>query len=100
MNETQFRREVQVMCEGFGLLWHHCNDTRSCSGPKGLPDLIIIGPGGVLVPELKTENGDTSAEQDLWLWNAGRYGRVWRPADLDSGLIRTELERLLTRCAS
>lgn len=103
MTETELQREVQALCNKYGLLWHHCRDSRACYGPRGLPDLIVAGPRGVLFAELKSEDGDTSADQDLWAWTLTRAAEVgsvrldyqmWRPADLDSGLIATELRRI------
>ena len=95
MNETELQHKVQAICEELDLLWHHCCDPRKCTGNKGLPDLIIVGPGGLLLAELKSDDGTTSAHQDLWLWQLSHTpntpGRVWRPADLESGRIRREL---------
>lgn len=103
MTETELQREVQALCDELGLLWHHCRDSRACDGPRGLPDLIVAGPRGVLFAELKSEDGDRSADQDLWGWTLTRAAegesrrmnyRLWRPAHLASGLIATELRRI------
>ena len=83
------------------LAWHHCAASWRCAGPGGLPDLIIAGPGGLVLAELKAEHGELSAGQDAWRWAldyAGRNGprpfRLWRPADWDSGRIQSELALL------
>lgn len=97
MTEAQLLAEVTDLCGRLGLLWHHCGrPDKSCQGNRGLPDLIIAGRRGVTFRELKSDDGDTSADQDLWIWTLhetpARY--VWRPADWHSGQIRRELEEL------
>lgn len=90
MSESVFTGEVMRLARRLGLLAHHCKDSRKCEGAAGFPDLIALGERGLLIAELKTENGDTSAGQDLWAWTASRSGLaipVLRPADLDSGRI-------------
>lgn len=64
---------------------------------KGYPDLTIVGPGGVLFRELKSERGIVAPEQKAWLDDLAAGGAdagVWRPADLRSGRISTELRAL------
>lgn len=61
---------------------------------KGWPDLVLVGPRGVLFRELKSRAGLPTAEQQAWLGalgDAGQNAGVWRPADLRSGRILTEL---------
>jgi hypothetical protein len=97
MTERELVAEVTNLCDQLGLLWHHCRDTRPCRGPRGLPDLIITGPRGVIFAELKSEDGATSPDQDLWLWTLRKGGatiELWRPADLESGIVRALLEQL------
>ena len=103
VTEAGLLQEVHALCGEFGLLVHHCRDSRACDGNKGLPDLIIAGPGGVIFAELKSEDGERSADQDLWAWTLTRACdggsvrmdyQLWRPTDLTSGLIRAELERI------
>lgn len=85
-----------------GLLWHRCRDSRWCNGTPGMTDLTIIGLGGIAFRELKSQHGETSASQDLWLWVLSRspaqgeieqWG-IWRPAHYEGGLIRAELETI------
>lgn len=97
MTEAELQAEVIAECERFGLLWHHCPFGRRCDGSPGLPDLIIAGERGVIFRELKTEAGQTSADQDRWAWDLTRpeggffrWG-IWRPSDLESGRIKDEL---------
>ena len=64
---------------------------------KGWPDLTIVGPGGVLFRELKSDRGSRTVEQRKWaewLTEAGADVAVWKPRDWDSGRIETELRAL------
>lgn len=97
MTEAELLKEVMTEALGLGLLVHHCPDTRKCQGQRGLPDLIILGPGGILLAELKDRDGDTSAWQDAWLYKAFEAGvrqALWRPANWESGLIKKRLQEL------
>lgn len=101
MTEAELQHRIQAECTRRGLLWHHCPGATWCRGPRGFPDLVIAGPGGVIFAELKTEDGDTSAGQELWIWTltvAGVVAVVLRPADLDSGRITRLLEAI--KCES
>lgn len=64
---------------------------------KGWPDLVLVGPAGVLFRELKSRSGLPTAEQEVWLGalaDAGQNADVWRPADLRSGRILAELRAI------
>ena len=74
------------------VLWYHTHDSRR--SPSGYPDLVCVGPGGVLYRELKTMRGRVTKAQDEWLCAltfAGADAQVWRPVDLLSGHIAREL---------
>jgi hypothetical protein len=96
MTEGELVAEITKLCGQLGLLWHHCRDSRHCHGQKGLPDLLIAGPHGVLFTEIKSAAGELTADQDMWIWMLAKQVsiEVWRPADLESGLIRSELEAI------
>ena len=100
MSERDLLLKVQAECEALGLQHHHCHDSRRCEGPRGLPDLVIAGPGGILFAELKDSDGDTSADQDRWLYMLHRAEvpyAVWRPGDFDAGTVRAVLKALAHR---
>jgi len=66
------------------------------SWSKGWPDLVIVGPGGVLWREVKTARDRLSAQQ--WDWSrrlllSGQDWAVWRPADYPE-TIREQLSQL------
>lgn len=95
MNEKQLTRAVLAMAASAGVLAHHCRDSRHCDGPPGFPDLLLLGGGGLVLAELKSDDGQTSAGQDLWAWTAHQAGitiPVLRPADLAADRITTLLE--------
>jgi hypothetical protein len=77
------------------LLWFHDWDSRR--NPKGFPDLVIAGPGGVLWRELKVPGNSLSSEQTKWKWTlkaAGADWGAWYPVDLSSGLVGASLDFL------
>jgi hypothetical protein len=96
MTETELRRAVIAAARRLGLLVHHCTAAERCIG-KGLPDLIIVGPGGLAVAELKSEDGNTTESQDDWLRTlaiAGVHVYLWRPTSWTSGRIERVLNSL------
>lgn len=61
----------------------------------GFPDLVIVGPRGVLWRELKLQRGHLTPAQIEWqmaLHSAGEDYGVWKPADWHSGWIRADLD--------
>lgn len=56
-------------------------------GEKGFPDLVLVRGPELWLPELKTNRGRTTPDQDIWLEMLGqvtvvRTG-VWRPSMWD-----------------
>lgn len=81
-----------------GLLAHYCARSEFCVGNRGLPDLIIAGPRGMILAEIKTGSGDLTAEQDLWVWMIAqsdqKRGVVWRENHWE-----TDIRKALTMIA-
>lgn len=101
--ESQFRAQVVKLAEQLGLRVYwipsmaRSNIGRVAKTARGWPDLTLAGPNGVLFRELKAQDGETSAEQDDWLWllrHGGLNADVWRRSDWQSGRIRTELQEI------
>ncbi|HEV2927570.1 MAG TPA: hypothetical protein VGW74_02675, partial [Propionibacteriaceae bacterium] len=66
-------------------------------GNRGMPDLVIVGPGGVLYPELKSASGSLDADQRRWrdaLLAAGQRWRLYRPEHWLAGEIERDLKAL------
>jgi hypothetical protein len=106
--EIAFTHELVGQAAAKGLLVQWCGDSRRCDGHRGYPDVFIAGPCGILLAELKEPGGETSADQDLWLWMLHQIDLlcsceckrrrplsvVWTRADLDSGTIERTLADL------
>jgi hypothetical protein len=46
MTEKELDKQIRQLCDDLALLRYHTNDaTRS---PRGFPDLVIAGPGGII----------------------------------------------------
>jgi hypothetical protein len=90
--------EIEAILSRYpGLLWHHCPDSRGCEGAPGMPDLIIVGPGGVSWREAKPPGDHPRGGQVAWKYGlivAGQDWAVWRPADVSSGLVRRQADAL------
>lgn len=98
--ETEWTRDVVDLALMLGLVAHHHPDSRRALGSRGFPDVVAAGPRGVLFAEIKMPDGDTSGEQQLWLWMLNQshpgYVKVWiMPSDLTSGNIERDLRTLL-----
>jgi hypothetical protein len=97
MDEARLQANVTELCKVFGLLVYHTHDSRR--SPAGFPDLVIVGPGGVLFRELKAMSGRITRDQMTWLAaleQAGANASVWRPMHWLGGTVRWELSRIRT----
>jgi hypothetical protein len=105
MREDHLLKAVLDMARLFGLSTAHFRPALSQSGRwhtavagdgKGFPDLVIVGPGGILYRELKTDVGRLSPEQVVWLRKLAVVSDAgtWRPADLHDGTIERELKAI------
>lgn len=112
MSEDDLLRAVLDMIRLFGLHVAHFRPAKTERGwrtpvqadGKGYPDLgPIVGPGGLIYRELKSDTGTLTSEQKdwkQWLEAAGADFSVWRPSDLRSRLIERELRALRRAPAS
>lgn len=91
MTEDELLRLAADRARQLRLHVHHCTMLRSKSG---FPDLVIIGPRGVLWRELKSDVGNPSSAQLALAWKlkaAGQDWAIWRPADWHNDTIQTEM---------
>jgi hypothetical protein len=96
VTENELLADVTELCAEYGLLCHHCSDSRRCAG-KGMPDLVIVGVSRTLFVELKSDRGTLSASQTVWKWKllaSGANYALWTPKHLNSGEIDHVLSRL------
>jgi len=93
MTERQLEDGIRRILKDLpSLLWYHTHDSRR--SPSGFPDLVTVGPWGILYRELKKEKGRLTKPQQEWLnglSSAGANAGVWRPSALLSGQIAREL---------
>jgi len=93
MTERQLEDGIRRILKDLpSLLWYHTHDSRR--SPSGFPDLVTVGPWGILYRELKKEKGRLTKAQQEWLnalSSAGANAGVWRPNALLSGQIAREL---------
>jgi hypothetical protein len=98
ITEAQLQRDIIELCSWHHLLVYHTHDSRRSR--RGFPDLVIVGPRGVLFRELKSETGKMEPDQTCWgqgLAESGANWAVWRPGDWHSGRIRAEVLALTAR---
>lgn len=89
MYERDWQRRITDSCDYLGLTYHHETDSRRSRA--GFPDLVIVGPGGVVFAELKAERGRVRPQQQEWivaLKEAGAEVHIWRPSDWNAVLDR------------
>jgi hypothetical protein len=96
MSENELQEHIRsILADLPGVLWYHTHDSRRSH--SGFPDLVCVGPGGVLFRELKREGKKPTPAQAQWLTalvRAGQDACVWWPHDLLSGLIARRLAKL------
>jgi hypothetical protein len=94
MSEADVERQVRHIAKELGLLSWHAHDSRRSAA--GLPDWIFVGKW-LMFRELKRQDGKLTRDQVTWLEAlkaAGQDVDTWRPSDLLSGRIATELAAL------
>jgi len=88
VSEEAFQRQVIALARLYGWRVAHFRSARTAKGwrtpvegDKGFMDLVLARSGVVIIPELKTDVGIISADQQEWLDAIGSQARVWRPRD-------------------
>lgn len=80
MLEAEFQSQIVEVCKLHRVEAFHVN--LSIRSEPGWPDLVLVGPNGILYRELKTKTGTVSPSQHYWLGILGDAGAdvgVWRP---------------------
>lgn len=65
MKEAEFAQRIEETMAYLRLRWHHETDSRKSKA--GFPDYCIVGPGGVLFLELKSDKGKPTPQQEAWI---------------------------------
>lgn len=92
VTEREWQAEVVAIAKQLGWRHFHVHDSRRSE--PGWPDLALVRERLVLA-ELKTDTGRTSAAQERWLsllTSAGVETHLWRPSDREH-VIRTLTRR-------
>jgi S-formylglutathione hydrolase FrmB len=94
MTETELQEQVRAYCADLGLFHYHTHDSRHSA--KGFPDSFIMNKrtGQIMFRELKNATRQATGEQKAFAYACAAGGHdwaLWRPADLDSRRILTEL---------
>jgi hypothetical protein len=93
--EAALQARILRLCQRLKLRWYHQYNGECAL--TGFPDLIIVGPQGVLFWELKSPAGTLSEQQQLWadeLKAAGAGYSVITPRDWVSGEVQHRLSVL------
>lgn len=92
MSEAELQESVEETLDTFKWLWFHDEDPRRNNA--GLPDLIAVRGGRLLMIELKRASGRVRPAQATWLGELEQTPievYVWRPADWHAGTIEDVL---------
>jgi VRR-NUC domain len=93
MTESELDEHIRrIVADLPSVKRYHTFDSRK--SPSGFPDLVLVGPRGVLFRELKRQAKKPTPAQAEWLaalCRAGADAAVWRPSDLLSERIGREL---------
>lgn len=91
--EQMLTKIIQLLEFYPGVQWFHSYDAKRDRMP-GMPDLLIGGPGGVIFRECKGPAEELRGNQLAWrraLIAGGADYAVWRPADWDTGRVKTQI---------
>lgn len=95
MTEASLLGRVRHLCDLYRTEHYHTKDSRGST--PGFPDLVIVGPGGVLYRELKVNGRGLTTEQRRWrrsLLAAGQDFEVWTRDDYATGRITNQIARI------
>jgi hypothetical protein len=95
MTEAQLQDSVTALAQLYG--WRVFHDQDSRRNAPGLPDLVMVGHGRLILAELKTETGRLRPAQREWMRELQAVTRppetfLWRPSSWLDQTIRKELQ--------
>lgn len=98
-SERELQDHIIGVARALGYLAYHTHDSRRSE--PGYPDLHLVHPvrGVSLFRELKSTKGRISPDQKKWgaaLTAAGFDFAYWRPADVVSGAVLHQLQKVGT----
>jgi hypothetical protein len=89
-SETELYELVRQWAQQQGWLIYHTYDARRSYA--GFPDTVFVRPPRIVYAELKREDGRVTREQWAWfdaLKASGAEVYIWRPSDIETGVIDT-----------
>lgn len=98
MTERQLQTAIVGLCQWLHLLVYHTHNSQHSA--RGFPDLVIVGPRGIVFAELKSAHGKTTIDQRCWeagIREAAGTFYLWRPEHWQNGDIREILTALIAR---
>jgi hypothetical protein len=89
VTHAELLAEVGRRCDARDLWWRaERPDVRGMQGHPGWVDVVILGPGGGVLAELKSDGGTRTPAQRFvagLIRGAGWSYRLWHPSDLAPG---------------
>lgn len=85
ITEAQFQSQIKDLAKMFGFLFYHT--WKSYHSPQGFPDVCMAKPPRLIFAELKSETGQLTIDQHIWLQILqncpGVEAYLWRPSDFE-----------------
>ena len=101
MNHDEVIARIGQLADQTGVVrWAYFPSSVRVRGHRGLPDLLLAGPGGIAFAEIKTGSGALEPGQIAWrdtLLASGAAWHLWWPAALYDGSVDRELRRLAAK---
>lgn len=98
--ESELRSAIASEAKKRHILIHYVANRRSAKTNivgSGFPDIVLAGTNGMLLVELKVEEGKLSEKQEEWrdkLLSSGQAWSLWRSSDLLDGTITKMLDSI------
>ena len=100
MTESDLLAAIDRLCARHDVWHYHAAAHPVAPRYRGFPDLVLVGTERGCFRELKAESARVTVDQrrvGAMLRTVGWDWEAWRPADLASGRIETELAALSGR---
>lgn len=89
MTHDELVKRIGALADDAGVLWCYLPDSKRLRGHRGVPDMVLAGPRGLLFAEVKTGT-ELEPYQHVWqamLTKGGTGCAVWHPVALWDGTI-------------
>ena len=93
MPEKKFKEQIKELAKLYGWLYYHT--WKSYHSPQGYPDITLARPPRLILAELKSEEGQITESQWVWLYILQHCANVecylWKPSDWETIISILEL---------